>query len=288
MAVTEREAMGDMVDSRLLRKIASFADQYEKHEFLPSMERVWELLGNPKKITSIVDVGTAWVEDSLLALASACWYGYARQGAPPRFWRLAAQAIREAAAKVDLESPRFPEEVWSNFVNLCQNPNYCVLEADQKLRPVGPNKKMPTVKDLASLHLEAKNLMSYARQNLKTNATRCHACIKSKVKGMGDKVTAFFLRDIAWVYGLEGKGSLASADGAAYIQPIDVRVRQVAECLWPDLRGNGWLIVARKIIEQCNKSGVSPIEFNQGAWYLGARVIKNAANLCQKLSQLDP
>ena len=280
--------MGNTTNSKLLGKIASFAEKYEKREFLPSMERVSYLLGNQRKFANIHVAGTSWLEDSLLALASTPWYGYARQGAPPRFWRLAAQAIGQAANKVGQYSSTFPEEVWNNFVNLCQNPKYCVLEVDQKLHPVGPNKRMPTVKDLTSLHLEVKNLMGYARQNLQANAADCHTRIKSKIKGMRDKTTAFLLRDVAWVYGLEGKGSLASADEAVYIQPIDVRVRQVSECLWPELRRKGWLIVAKEIVKQCNRVDVSPIQFNQGAWYLGARVIKDAANLCQKLSQLDP
>jgi hypothetical protein len=66
MTVTRKEAMGDSADPKLLRKIASFADKYGKHEFLPSMERVSDLLGSPRKFRNMVAVGATWLEDPLL------------------------------------------------------------------------------------------------------------------------------------------------------------------------------------------------------------------------------
>jgi len=279
--------MRSSTNPKVLRKIASFAGEYEKHVFLPSMESVSYLLDRPSCFTDTHSVGVAWLEDSLLALASAPWYGYARQGAPERYWRLAAQAIRQAAAKVGQHSPAFTEEIWSNFEVLCQHPKYCTLQKDQEKNPIKPNKKMPVIKDLASLHLEIENIMGYLRQNFEVDAATCHMYIKSRIRGMGDKTTAFLLRDIAWVYGLEGKGSLTNAYNASHIQPIDIRVRQVAQCLWPQLEGREWLVVAQHIVEQCSKADVSPIQFNQGAWYLGARIIRNASNFCQRLNQLD-
>ncbi len=271
---------------RRARAIASFAERYEKFEFLPSMKRVSCLLGSRREFITTTAIADAWLEDPLFSLASACWYGYARQGAPPRYWRLAAQAVGKAANQVGQYDSSFPTQVWNNFVDLCQHPENCIELDDRNLNPVKPNWKMPTVRDLASLHLRHRNLMRYMCENIVENAAVCHSSISSRVKGMSEKTTAFLLRDVAWVYGLDGKGSLGNTEEAVYIQPVDVWVGRVSECLWPDLKGKDWRLVAKKIIEESRRAAISPIHFNQGAWYLGAREVKDMTQLCPKLMSL--
>jgi len=126
------------------------------------------------------------------------------------------------------------------------------------------------------------------RNWLVSNAKQAHFAVRANVRGMGDKTTGLLLRDVAWVYGLEGRGSLAQASQAIYIQPVDIWVWRLAECLWPDLKGKrDWKVIASRIIVECRQAGVSAIRFNQGAWYFGARIVKTANQFCSRLAMLN-
>lgn len=65
--------MGDSADPKLLWKVASFADKYEKHEFLRSIERVSDLLGSPRSSRNMVAVGATWLEDHCCCGWTSSW-----------------------------------------------------------------------------------------------------------------------------------------------------------------------------------------------------------------------
>lgn len=83
---------------------------------------------------------------------------------------------------------------------------------------------------------------------------------------VGPKVAAFYLRDVVSLYRLD---DTVSPEFGFCLQPIDVWVRKVVGRLGlaPHSGDDHDLQVA--IVDACRANGVSPLLFNQGAWYLG-------------------
>lgn len=78
---------------------------------------------------------------------------------------------------------------------------------------------------------------------------------------VGDKLACFFLRDVVDVYGVS-----VTREDEAFVQPIDTWVFQLAEMIGLAVT---WRTVKQTIIDECLAAGVSPRQFNQGAWYIG-------------------
>lgn len=87
------------------------------------------------------------------------------------------------------------------------------------------------------------------------------------IRQIGPKVASLFLRDLADVYELE---SHLAIEEQHCVFPIDTWLRQVAVKL--GVKGNDGSI-RNKLITTCSEYGVSAVEFNQGAWYLGAHAL---------------
>ena len=58
------------------------------------------------------------------------------------------------------------------------------------------------------------------------------------------------------------------------LQPVDTWVRQVATHMNIIDENDSTEESTRKIVRYCLSTGISPIQFNQGAWYLGANSFK--------------
>lgn len=283
--------------TRAIRRLAAYSDRYYQVDFLPSMTTVAKLSGVSQTIENNADLRNLWASNAQFALASTFWFAYARQGAPKCYWRLAAQALTESVREVGLRSGELPQRAWVHFVELCQSPSKRALPEDRMRNPVGPASNMPVIKGLTQLHLDHTNdattITNYLSDQIQADAKAAHLSISRggkgapKVKGMGPKVTAFLLREVAFVYSLEGKGRLASMQNQVYLQPIDVWIKETVACLWPEFdREQDWTVVAERIVRGCQEVGVSPIKFNQGAWYYGAHEVRDSSRLCELLRAL--
>lgn len=83
---------------------------------------------------------------------------------------------------------------------------------------------------------------------------------------VGPKVASLYLRDVASLYQLEGK---VSDEFAFCLQPVDVWVRKLAyKTGIVGSRANDREI-QEAIISLCKEQECSPLQFNQGAWYVG-------------------
>ncbi|HBU21897.1 MAG: hypothetical protein UX85_C0011G0006 [Candidatus Beckwithbacteria bacterium GW2011_GWB1_47_15] len=111
------------------------------------------------------------------------------------------------------------------------------------------------------------NIVSYSVEQIKKDEVAGVYDELCKIYGVADKIATFFLRDLAIVFGLEGK---IDEQDYIYFQPIDTWVRQVAERLKIiDERENNADTIKEKIISATLSEGVSPLLFNAGAWYIG-------------------
>lgn len=100
------------------------------------------------------------------------------------------------------------------------------------------------------------------------------------VHNIAQKKAALFLRDTVDIWDLEDQ---LSQDDYRYVFPVDTQVRQVATrtgIVGKDVSRNQLITSG---IKACRQSEVSPITFNQGAWYLGANSFEVVMDNLDKL-----
>jgi hypothetical protein len=68
------------------------------------------------------------------------------------------------------------------------------------------------------------------------------------------------------LYGLSG---FIDAAAASCLQPVDVWVRRIARKAGIAGLADSDVAIRSGILKACRDEGVSPIGFNQGAWYIG-------------------
>lgn len=83
---------------------------------------------------------------------------------------------------------------------------------------------------------------------------------------VGPKIAAFYLRDVVSLYQLEDK---VAARSAYCLQPVDVWVKKLAYRIGIVRDAANPSEIPEAIATLCRDHGISPIRFNQGAWYIG-------------------
>jgi hypothetical protein len=122
------------------------------------------------------------------------------------------------------------------------------------------------------LKIPNHNIVNYSIEKIKKGEI---SGLFEKIKdivGIGSKRATLFLRDVVDVFGLEENYIKNSTKDNAYIylQPIDVWVHDVAKHLGiVQSKNPSWEKDAPKIVKKCKDCGVSPIDFNEGAWIIG-------------------
>lgn len=116
-------------------------------------------------------------------------------------------------------------------------------------------------------NIEEKNIIKYSLEKIKNNRLVEHFYELKSIHSIGDKIASFYLRDLISLYKLE-KGLLR--EDYLALQPVDTWVRQTAIYLNIIGADDNPKKSAEKIVDYCLNLGLSPIHFNQGAWYLGA------------------
>lgn len=122
--------------------------------------------------------------------------------------------------------------------------------------------------------LPRSNIVAHSVQRIEAGEIGRHFDELQKAKNeagiiqVGPKIASFYLRDVVSLFELEDK---VSADFQFTLQPIDTWVRKVAFCtgMVPEKASDRQ--IGQAIIDLCSKENCSPLQFNQGAWYAGAR-----------------
>lgn len=83
---------------------------------------------------------------------------------------------------------------------------------------------------------------------------------------VGPKIASFYLRDLVTLFNLE---QFVPADFQYTLQPVDVWVRRLAITAGMVTHGATDEAIRQAIVKLTAERGCSPLQFNQGAWYLG-------------------
>ncbi len=117
--------------------------------------------------------------------------------------------------------------------------------------------------------LDDHNIATYCSSAIQQNQTKILFDELQSIYGIGPKLASLFLRDICFVYTLE----LTDKQQLICLQPVDTWVRQVAvELGIPGCtQETHEIAIVEPIVSYCLQNHISPLLFNAGAWYVGAR-----------------
>lgn len=115
------------------------------------------------------------------------------------------------------------------------------------------------------------NIVNYSVNELRAGEIAQHyselqASPPNGIVQVGPKIAALYLRDLVSIYHLE---AFVPDQLAFCLQPVDVWVRRVAQRLGIPIDKTGDHQVQIAIVTLCRQNGISPLLFNQGAWYIG-------------------
>lgn len=131
--------------------------------------------------------------------------------------------------------------------------------------------------------LPHRNLVRFALEKLKEVGIEHVYKSLTSIKQVGDKIACLFLRDVVWLF----KVKLKDDNDYYYLQPVDTWVKQVMSHLFPELLNEKSPSdqVKQVIVGKCKEYHVSPIEFNQGLWLIGAHALRI---LLEHLDEIKP
>lgn len=104
------------------------------------------------------------------------------------------------------------------------------------------------------------------------------------IYNIGPKKTALFLRDAVTLFGLEDE---VESDEYRYLVPVDTWVHRVSKELdIVETDSADWSQNSDAIVDACSGT-VSPVAFDQGAWYLGANAFDVLMENLPRIEEFD-
>ena len=174
-------------------------------------------------------------------------------------------------------SPDLVAAAWAGFLDR--------LGRDKPNAPVNPlNPDGSVLRLVLDLGAFDHNLVRWAADAAERGALgEAHRRLTA-VRGVGNKIAAFFLRDVVDAFRLPPP----DRDAAVFVQPVDTWVRRGAAALAPRLGlpppTREPDDQARVLVALAEAAGVRHTLVNTGLWALGARFAKNADRLAAALS----
>ena len=211
-------------------------------------------------------------------------YAYERQGSPKAYSEIAIECISKYKSEKGWKvfSKEDAEVLWNWYKDIAKE-EFNLIEKKTGNEKVKVNelrnpmsKKGGIIDKLSSENIP--NLAIYIRDLISKGNTRdAHYFFvgkesKSKsirgIRGIGEKISSFYLRDIAYLAGLDEK----NISDLYLLQPIDTWIEQTLKILFNSDAPQGLKDKQELIVDLCKESGVSSISFNQGAWVLGSQI----------------
>lgn len=111
------------------------------------------------------------------------------------------------------------------------------------------------------------NIVRYSKELIKSGKVEELFNQIDDIHNIGKKKASFYIRDVVDLFNLDKH---IKKEEYIYLQPVDTWVHQVAKSFdILDSEKPSWGTDSKKIVDKCLTGEVSPIKFNQGAWYIG-------------------
>ncbi|MEI6514066.1 MAG: hypothetical protein WCO51_12460 [bacterium] len=98
------------------------------------------------------------------------------------------------------------------------------------------------------------------------------------IRGIGPKLASVILRDVVWMFNLEGDIEWSDR---LFLQPIDIWVRKLADYITTEVHSEttaDW-VIAGKLAKAARLAGVSSVALNHGIQYFGNNEVRSMPNL---------
>jgi len=117
-----------------------------------------------------------------------------------------------------------------------------------------------------------KNILHFLIEQIKSKKIAEAYLILDEIWSIGPKIASLILRDVVYIYELEG---CLSEEDYYFLQPIDTWVHNLSKRIGLVDKGSKiYKGEAKDITDKCFEFGVNPIHYNQGVWYVGSNSLK--------------
>lgn len=227
----------------------------------------WDSIQEKKTLDDLTS-SDAWVS----SLIHFCNYAFERQGSPAVYRESAKEAFRQNRQWLDDRerwSDAIESRLFDSFTVLCRE-NY-IENLNLKNNPM-----RPSTGDLLSLiyfawhETNETSITGWALNSIRNDSLRNSFKSLKKIRGVGDKISSFYLRDIYILSGCHNR----NIQNKHLLQPIDIWTRRAARILStdheaPDGRCAEILIDLEDELDMV--TGASNIAF----WVLGSQIAED-------------
>jgi hypothetical protein len=204
-------------------------------------------------------------ENSYIALE--CFlenYAYERQGRAQAYPVIAKQTIEKVfKGKLETVNPDQSIKAWRIYSEIATR-DFNGLQTNPSHNPMNSDYGVLTAMEKQGV----LNIADHIRTLIKDGNTRTAHIFVDDIRGIGTKIASFYLRDIAYLGGLD-EGQIKDE---FYLQPLDIWLDQTYSILMKKEKRASLEAKQKVFVELCKQAGCSPIAFNQGAWIVGSQI----------------
>lgn len=249
---------GPQYEPAKIEEIASYADEFQEHDFGYALDEFD--LASPQELRE----ADQWTVLKFVVRFRI----FEDQAAVFDEPALTALERLEPSDHVD------PDQLWDEFKTVCRD------EYDYDLFQ---EKTEPVLRGTANLYNEHGHFIDWIDEEIAAENLDAVYDAFTGIKYVGPKITKFIIRDFVWVLNDE---EAIPEHHQHYLHPIDGWVRRVSEAIWPSLQGESQDTISDHLADACRENRISHIEFNQGAFYFGGRIVDDEAQIDEKLEEL--
>lgn len=210
-------------------------------------------------------------------------YAYTRQGAPNAYSSIAIECISKRydnGNKWHMPTNEDAKEIWKRYKQIAKEKYNLIktkgkdkgkIKVNQKINPL--NEENGIIIQIVSHELS--NIALYIKNQLINKRTKEAYNLIKRIGGCGEKITSFYLRDIADIALENNEIENESEISDLYLlQPMDTWLNQTFEIIFQEKESKTHK-KQEKIVNLCKEAEISTISFNQGAWILGSQLAGN-------------
>jgi len=204
-------------------------------------------------------------ENSYIALE--CFlenYAYERQGSAQAYPAIAKQTIEDIFHR-KLETVNFGQstEAWRIYSEIATR-DFNEIRTNASHNPMNSDQGVLT----AMANEGIQNIANHVKTLIEDGKTKTAHTFIDDIRGIGTKIASFYLRDVAYLGGLDEN----QIKDQFYLQPLDTWLDQTFSIIMEREKPVGLEEKQKAFVELCRQAGCSPIAFNQGAWIVGSQI----------------
>jgi len=205
----------------------------------------------------------------LLSMRLFAAMAHERAGRNPNFSKFHRIALKRALEKRKnfedalLNDSKYPDRVWNEFEE--QTPT-----KENGKKAANPTHTMGAVKEILEKMREEKepNIVTLLGKK-QVEKAREFLC---SLKGIGFKLSALIMRDFCDFFDLWKYELKLDKEKYFHLQPVDRWIERVSKLVWNIELEGCHDEEAKKITKCCLEENIDPIAFNQGAWFISAKL----------------